>query len=131
MKHTKGNWLFNKTSYTILPNGEETSQSYTISTTTDFNQKNIANIRAKSVDNSDPLNDFLYPNEEAQANAKLIAAAPELLNSAILDNMFPTTTPKEQVEAEEFAESLGWKWDMPLEHFARKYRTSAILKATK
>lgn len=74
-KHTKGNWLFNKTSYTILPNGEETSQSYTISTNTDFNQKSIANIRAKSVNDPDGLNHFLYSNEECVANAELICDA--------------------------------------------------------
>jgi len=64
-----------------------------------------------------------------EGKTPLLAAAPELLNSAELDAMFPMRNEKERDEAWEFASSLGWKKDMPIEHFAYDYRKQAITKA--
>ena len=65
-----------------------------------------------------------------EKHAKLIASAPELLEALIMDNFFPITTITEQNEAEIFAKKIGWKQDMPLEHFAQILRRNAIKKAT-
>lgn len=79
-KHTKGEWLVNKVGYRILPYKTETAEKYTISTTTDFYQKSIANIVAQSIDDEDGLNIVRYSNEECLSNAKLIAEAGTVAN---------------------------------------------------
>lgn len=63
------------------------------------------------------------------ANAKLIAAAPDLLKSAQLDDLFPATTLEQQEHLEQFAVQLGWDEKSPVEFFARSYRRAAIKKA--
>lgn len=65
-KHTPGPWDFNKTSFTILSDGKETNQSYSIGRANDmgFYMKSIAKV-------------------ESFSDARLIAAAPELLDSLI------------------------------------------------
>lgn len=69
-------------------------------------------------------------HEETTKNAKLIAAAPDLLEATTFSNRFPITSEKEEKEAQVHAETLGWKWDMPLENFAIQVRNEAIKKAT-
>jgi len=68
--------------------------------------------------------------DQMNANARLIAAAPDLLNVAIMDNMFPATTEAAEKELHAFLVSLGWKMDMPDSHFASQYRRAAITRAT-
>ena len=68
--------------------------------------------------------------KEYIANAKLIAAAPDLLAALQLDSMFPATTVVGQQAIEAYSRYLGWKEDMPLENFAQLYRNTAIKKAT-
>ena len=69
-------------------------------------------------------------HDNAVANAKLIAAAPDLLAALQLDSMFPATTVVGQQAIEAYSRYLGWKEDMPLENFAQFYRNAVIKKAT-
>lgn len=82
-----------------------------------------------SMPGGEPEPHYEVSKEEAVSNAKLISAAPELLNSALMDNCFPLSTYERKKNAEQFAESIGWKWDMPLIQFAAEYRALAIVKA--
>lgn len=68
--------------------------------------------------------------EQAEANAKLIAASPLMLKALIFSSMFPITTEREADEAEQMALELGWERNMPLENFAIIVVKNAIKKAT-
>lgn len=75
-KFTKGDWTYRATSLTNK-NGVFTPTSFTISKSDDtgFYGKVIASVKPKNGDGFDKVR---YDLEEAEANAKLIAAAPEL-----------------------------------------------------
>lgn len=81
--------------------------------------------------------DFLYHSEtrserddEARANARLIAAAPDLLTYAILEQKNRTSTTTEAAKGlYEYAKKLGWLEDMPLSQFIAEYRDMVIKKA--
>lgn len=73
----------------------------------------------------------IYPGgnpELSKENAILISAAPDLLNSAILENYIWCD---DMEEAKAFAKKLGWEMDETIELFSGKYRLAAIKKAIK
>lgn len=66
---------------------------------------------------------------EQKANADLIAAAPELLNFALYEDLYPITTEEREKEVESFCRNLGWGYGEPHTEFMRKYRIAALAKA--
>ena len=88
-KHTKGTWAYRKTRRTISHKHGETGQSYTIATEEEspkFSGKCIALVEAIDLTETPgfmALNEHKYGNEEAEANAQLIAAAPDMLEALI------------------------------------------------
>lgn len=67
--------------------------------------------------------------KKARGNAYLISAVRELYMLALLEDSLPFRTVQEEGLTNHIAMSMGWKMDMPLEHFMRAYRKAAIEKA--
>lgn len=76
-KGTPGEWLYDRVGVTILPGGEETGQSYTISTDRTFYRKTIANAKALNSD-SDMGNECRYDNETCVANMEIMTASKKM-----------------------------------------------------
>lgn len=73
---------------------------------------------------------FGRTKEECLANARLIAAAPELLISAQLGEMMFTANTNEEINAmHELGRLAGWDGDQMFTLFFMDYRRAAIAKA--
>lgn len=89
----------------------------------------IIDVGGKDMDGQIGEMKYLVTDPEViKANAALIAAAPELLLSAQLQEILVPTTEEESRKLDAFAVSLGWNQDCPLDAFARNYRRAAIRK---
>ncbi len=78
LKHTKGEWIADTKAWI---NSKPQSISIQLTTENHFSGKTIASVNPICGDDFDRFN---YDLEEAQANAKLIASAPDLLEALMI-----------------------------------------------
>lgn len=114
-QHTEGEWKAHKIDQKTFASGAQTCR-YSI--TCDESETHIAETIGES-----------QGDDESEANARLIAAAPKLLLSAQLEMLFPFQTEEQRDRGWSFARSMGWKEDRPIAHFADEYRKDAIAAA--